>query len=259
MSVHLNELLEHVLEGEPALSDEVDEIFRRAGKLRRRRTRILLGSGIVVSAVIALAGYLLTTALLPGAKTPTARPSAAAPSVSVAPAVVVPSAVTDGVLATIAPLVDSKQLQIVPRRPDRGDGWRQYTVLDRGGASRGTVEVAIFDAPDKMCFPVRADPVACAHTEQAAGGIEYVRYDDDRDLDWQVHQTVARRPSDGRAVVVMATGERGTGDAVLGKPALTGAEVEKVATGAALFAAFGSDERCTANCPAFKVPVGRKK
>ena len=58
-----------------------------------------------------------------------------------------------------------------------------------------------------------ADRRPAPHRNATDDGIEYARYDDDQDVDWQVHQTIARRISDGRTVAVMATGERGTEDA----------------------------------------------
>jgi hypothetical protein len=256
MSVALRELLEHVLEGEPTLGDEVDAVFRRAARLRRRRTRALIVTGCAAVAAIGAAGYLLTTTLLPGTAPP--APVAAAPSVTTS-AVPVPSSIADPVLAVIAPFVDDKKMAIRPRPPERGNGWRQYSVLDEDGKARGTVEVAVYPSPDDLCFPVLAASGKCARTEWAPRGIEYVRYDDDQDLDWQVHQTIARRISDGRTVSVMATGERGTDDADEGKPPLTGKEVEKIATDPRLGDAFGPDEGCTGPsadaCPVFRVLV----
>jgi hypothetical protein len=171
----------------------------------------------------------------------------------------VPSAIADPVLAVVAPQVDGKGMHIFPRPPERGNGWRQYSVVDDEGKPRGTVEIAVYPAPEDLCFPVPAAPGKCARTEWAPRGIEYVRYDDDQDLDWQVHQTIARRISDGRTVAVMATGERGTDDADAGKPALTGAQVEKIATDPRLADAFGPAETCTGPsagaCPVFRVPV----
>lgn len=255
MSLQLSRLLESVLANAPAdteLGDQVDAVFREADRLRRRRTRAMVWSGVAVAAGIVAAGYLLTTTFLPA--TMGTAPEAAKPSVAV-----VPSTVADPVLTVVAPLVDGKRMHIYPRPPERGNGWRQYSVVDRDGKPRGTVEVAVYASPEDLCFPVLAAPGRCAHTEWAPRGIEYVRYDDDQDLDWQVHQTISRRISDGRVVSVMATGERGTDNASRGKPALTGAQVEQIATDPRLGDAFGPEERCTGPssgaCPAFRVPV----
>ena len=189
MSLQLSRLLESVLANAPAdteLGDQVDAVFREADRLRRRRTRALILSGVAVAAGIAAAGYLLTTTFLPA--TVGTAPEAAKQSVAA-----VPSTVADPVLTVVAPLVDGKRMHIYPRPPERGNGWRQYSVVDRDGKPRGMVEVAVYASPEGLCFPVLAAPGRCAHTEWAPRGIEYVRYDDDQDLDWQVHQTIARR------------------------------------------------------------------
>jgi hypothetical protein len=252
MSGQLGELLEHILDGEPALGDEVDAVFRRAEALRRRRARLLVAAGAGAVAGIVAAGYLLATTLLPATVEP--APVAAPPP----SAVPVPSAIADPVLAIIAPLVDGEKMTIRPRPPERGNGWRQYSVT-ADGEPRGTVQVAVYPAPDDLCFPKQGKRKKCARTDWAPRGIEYVRYDDEDDPDWQVHQTIARRISDGRTMAVMATGERGTDNPSRGKPALSGAQVEKIATDPRLGDAFGPDEECTGPsadaCPVFRVPV----
>jgi hypothetical protein len=254
MSVQLNRLLEHVLDGEPELGDEIDAVFRRADRLRRHRTRALIAAGVAIAAVIVATGYALTTTLMPGT-----TPDAAAPAAARSSAVPLPSTVADPVLALIAPIVDGRKMHIYPRPPERGSGWRQYSIVDQDGSPRGTVEVAVYSVAEDLCFPVLAAPRKCARTEWAPAGIEYVRYDDDHDLAWQVHQTNARRITDGRTVAVMATGERGTDNASRGKPGLTGAQIEQIATDRRLFNAFGPSEQCSGPssgaCPAFKVPV----
>jgi hypothetical protein len=254
MNLPLNDLLQHVLDGEPALGDEVDEIFRRADRLRRRRTHALLGAAAVAVATIAAGGYLLTTTVL-RAPDPVALPVVAKTSPSVW---VRPSGMADPVLTVIAPMIDKKRMHIFPRPPERGTGWRQYSVLDSDGRPHGTVEVAVYDVPGKLCFPVLADSGSCARADRA-DGVESRRYDDEKDLDWQVHQTIARRISDGRTVVLMVTGERGTDDAARGRPGLTGAQVEQAATDKRMFEAFdgeaGCDRESAADCPVFRVPL----
>ncbi|MET0418612.1 MAG: hypothetical protein ABW022_21570 [Actinoplanes sp.] len=254
MSLPLNDLLQHVLEGEPELGDEVDEVFRRADRLRRRRTQALLGAGAVAVAAIAAGGYLLATTLLRGSE-PVAPPVVAHPSPSVW---VRPSGMADPVLTVVAPMIDKKGMHIFPRPPERGNGWRQYSVLDSDGRPHGTLEVAVYDVPGELCFPVLTKPGSCARAD-TTDGVESRRYDDTKDLDWQVHQSIARRISDGRTIVVMVTGERGTNDEARGRPALTGAQVEQSATDDRMFAAFTADEACdrgsVSDCPAFRVPV----
>jgi hypothetical protein len=239
--------------------------------MRRRRIQTLIGAGLAVVAVIAAAGYALTSTLMPTATkiAPAAAPHATAqpgsvppgsvPPGSAPPASVPPSAAVDPVLGLLAPIVDGRQERITPRPPERGNGWRQYSVTDQDGTPRGTVAVAVYATGQNLCFPVLAAPHRCAKVEWAPAGVEYVRYDDEKNRDWQVHQTIARRISDGRTIALMATGERGGDDASAGRPGLSGAQIEQVATDRRLFDAFGQDEDCfgpsSGACPAFKVPV----
>jgi hypothetical protein len=256
VSAPLVELLGHVLEGEPGLVDEIDEVFRRAERLRRRRTRLLLIAGASIAAIIVLGGYLLTTTLLPARGTPQARPAShpSAPS-----AVPVPSAIADPVLALIAPMIDGDHLRIVPRPPARGFGWRQYSVLTASDEPRGTVQVAIFARPDDLCFPRRNGKDGCARPDKTATGVDFLRYGDGTDPDWQVNEAIARRTADGRTVAVMATGEREATDPADATPPLSGDEVKSLAIDARLLTAFGPKEGCDGPaadaCSVFKVPV----
>jgi hypothetical protein len=258
MSAPLSDLLQQVLQGEPELGDEVDAVFRRADRLRRLRTRALLGAGAAAVAVIAAAGYLLAVTLLPGI---TPIVAASAPPAA-APSAVPPSSTADPVRSVLLPPIDGKDLTIADGAEERGGGWRSYPVRDSDGRSRGTVAVAVYHVAADLCFPVRDAPDDCAHTEWAPRGIEFVRYDDEKDADRQVHETIARRISDGRTLAVMATGERGAGGS-RGKPALSGKQIEKVATDPRLFDAFDATEHCPvpsgAACPVFRVPVPDKK
>jgi hypothetical protein len=251
----LAELLGHVLEGEPALAGEVDEVFRRADVLRRRRTRTLLAAGAAIAGTVVLAGYLLTTTLLPARGAARSAPVASAITPSAVP---VPSTIADPVLAVLAPLVDGDHRRIVPRPPARGFGWRQYSVLAADGTPHGTIEIAVFARPHGLCFPRRSGHDGCSLLDHA-GGIDYVPYGDGTDPDWQVNQAIARRASDGRTVAVMATGEREAADPEDARPPLSADEVKRVVTDQRLFAAFGPGEGCDGPadgaCPVFKVPV----
>ncbi|GAA3339636.1 hypothetical protein GCM10020358_24110 [Amorphoplanes nipponensis] len=250
MSALLTAVLERACDGEPPPADAVPDISRRADRLRRRRARRVVLAGLIVVALVVLLGYALTTVLLPGPK-PRSTAAVAVPQPR-------PSAVLDPVLAVLAPAVDAKGYRIVPRLPAAGVGWRQYAVLGADGQPRGLVEVAVYDAPAGLCLPVRADPDACALPDRTRAGVEYARYAETRDADWQVHEVIARRVVDGRTVAVMATGERGTGDAGRGEPPLTTVEVARAATDVRLPDAFGVGERCNAPapaCPILRVPV----
>ncbi|WP_250036202.1 hypothetical protein [Paractinoplanes maris] len=259
MSAPLNRLLEHVLEGEPPLGDEVDEVFRRAARLRRRRTQAVLLAGAGTAGLIVVLGYALTATLLssppatisPGTADPGDVVAATAPPMpSGVPA---PAPVTDGVRTVVEPLLEGRRLRIVPASARRGDGWRQYRIADAQGRSRGTVRVAVFDVRKKWCFPVAADPEACARPDRT-GGLEFVRYDDVSDPDRQVRQTVTRRNGEDQVLAVLAAGEVDAG-AQRGRPALTGAQVEQVATDERVLDAFDAGEDCDDGCPDFPTPV----
>jgi hypothetical protein len=245
MTVRLADLLQPVLQGEPPLGDEVDAVFRRAGKLRRRRLHLLFASGGAAVALVGVAGFVLATTFIPH-QVPR--------QVHVPPSVSVPSPAPDAVLAVLTPVLHDKDLKVLPGTPSAGTGWRKYPVVAADGKSRGTVEVAIYHVAEDLCFPVPDAPGKCAHTEWAPKGVEFVRYDDEQDSDRQVHQTIARRITDGRTLAVMAAGKRDAG-AAKGKPALTGKQIEKIATDHALFDAFAPDEQCTSDCPDFRVKV----
>jgi hypothetical protein len=243
---HLGDLLEQALRTEPPVSDGVAAVYRRAEAIRRRRAGTVVAVGVAAVVLVAALGYVLTTAILPA---PVQRSAAATAA---------PAARPDPALLAVRGAVPDT-LRVVPREPVRGQGWRQYTVLNRtSGRPRGLVEIAVYRAPGGLCFPVLADPDACALPDRAGNDVEYVRYADDSDVDWQVHQAIARRRSDGRVVAVMATGERGTGDAMAGRPPLTPAQAARLAADPALMAAFGPAESCTGPdpaCPVLKVEV----
>jgi hypothetical protein len=241
-------LLAQVFDGEPPIGDGVEAAFRRAEKIRRRRLRQIIGAGAAAAIVVATVGYALTSAVLP--TTPKRTPGAAA-----AP---VPTPARDPALTVLAAVTAGKDLRVVPRPPARGDGWRQFTALSTdAGRPRGLIEISVYAAPDGLCFPVRADPDVCAKPDRS-GDVEYVRYADTGNDDWQVTQTVARRRSDGRVVVVMATGERGTGDAEAGRPPLSARETARVALDPRVMGMFRADERCNGpdpDCPVLRVPL----
>lgn len=245
----LGETLKQAFHGEPPVADGIEAVYRRAEIIHRRRLRTVISSGVAAVLLVIALGYGLTTAILPGsASRGVASPTAGSP----------PTPPADPVLAAVRTVI-AKDLRVVPREPVRGDGWRQYTVLSReSGHPRGLIEVSAYAAPDGICFPVLADDDACARPDRAGDDVEYVRYADDRDVEWQVNEAIARRSSDGRVVAVQATGERGTTDAEQGRPPLTGPQTARLAADPRLLSAFGAEERCNGPnpaCPLLSVPV----
>jgi hypothetical protein len=224
------------------LGDALDDIFRRAETVRRRRIRSLFGAAAGAAAGLVAVGYALTALLLPD----TSHPSAAAGRSTVT---------ADPVLAVLRPALRGSGLRVEAREPARGAGWRRYLVLTAAGRPRGVVEVATYAAPPRLCFPARGAPDACALPERG-GGTGYVRYVVDGDP--QVNEVIARRPGDGRVIVVQAAGERGTGSAAGGRPALSALMAARIATDARIAAGFGAAERCTGpdgGCPVLAVPL----
>lgn len=241
------DLLERVLDSEPPLpEDSVEAVFGRAEKLRRRRLRLLITAGVAAALGIGAAGYATATTLMPR------EPDRGAVA-STAPAVEV-----DPALRAVRAVLP-EGLRGVPREPVRGPGWRQFTVLDRdSGRPRGIVEISAYAAPDGLCFPVLADRDACARPDHYGDDVEFTRYTDESDPDWQSTEVIARRLSDGRVVVVQATGERGTGNARDGRPPLTPAQATVLAADPALASAFDPGESCNGPdpaCPVLTVPV----
>ena len=233
-------LAEAVPDSEPPVGDAVDDIFRRAGAVRRRRIGALLAAGALAVVGIVAAAFALTSLLLPNAPRP-------APAVRTAPP-------GDPVLDLIRPVLRTSGLVVIAREPARGPGWRRYRVLTSNGRSRGIVEISAYAAPDGLCFPVRGHPGVCARPELAAGAM-YARYSADRDVDWQVNEVIARF-ADGRVIVVQATGERGTGTATGGRPPLSALVAARIATDPRVAAGFAErNDRCPAACPVLMVPV----
>ena len=235
-----------VFAGEPSIGHGVALVYRRADRRHRRRLQVVLAIGAVAAALVAALGLALATAVVPdSARRVTAGLPVPAPGVDPA--------------LTILRTAAGQDLRVQPREPSRGEGWRQYAVLTRAtGKSRGLIEVSVYTAPDGICFPVLADPKACARPARAGADVEYVRYGSARDVDWQVYQAMARRLSDGRVLTVLATGERGTGDAVAGRPPLTPLQTVTLASNPALFSAFGPGETCDGPepaCPLLIAPV----
>lgn len=246
--VRFGEVLEQVFAGgEPPIQGGVAEVYRRAERMRRARLRAVIAAGAVAALLAAAVGYVLTTSVVPSTPRRNPQPAEAAPAPEVDPVLTILRGTADG------------SLRIVPRAPAAGPGWRQYTVLHRKtGRPHGMIEVSVYSAPDGVCFPVLADPQACARPEYFADDVEYARYADDRDVDWQVYQAMGRRLSDGRLLAVMSTGERGTGDADTGRPPLTPLQTATLATDTRLMSAFGPGESCNGPdpaCPLLKVPV----
>jgi hypothetical protein len=237
-------LVEALPDQEPPVGDAVEDIFRRAEVVRRRRVRALLAAAALAVVGIVAVGYALTALLLPTA--PRHAPAEAGNT----------SAPGDAVRDLIRPVLAASGLRLVPHEPARGDGWRRYRVLAPNGRSRGVIEISAYPAPNGLCFPVRGHPGVCARPDVAAGGVAYVRYTTNGDVNWQVNEVIARFP-DGRMIVVQAMGERGTGTGAAGRPPLSALVAARIAADPRIAAGFGDgdEDRCAAECPVLRVPV----
>lgn len=234
-------LAKAVPDAEPPIGDAVEDIFRRAEAVRRRRVGALLAAAALAVAGIVALGFALTALLLPNAPRPAPAGRSAPPA--------------DPVLDVLRPVLRTSGLRVLAREPARGPGWRRYRVLTSNGRSRGMVEISAYAQRNGLCFPVRGHPGVCARPDVAAGGVAYARYTDDRDVDWQVNEVIARFV-DGRVIVVQATGERGTGTAAGGRPPLSALVAARIATDPRVAAGFGDrNDRCPAACPVLMVPV----
>jgi hypothetical protein len=110
-----------VPEHEPPVGDAVQDIFRHAEAVRRRRVRALLAAAALAVAGVIAAGYALTGVLLPAAP----RHS---PAEAFAPG--------DPVLDVVRPVLRAAGLRVAAREPARGNGWRRYRVLAPNGRRR---------------------------------------------------------------------------------------------------------------------------
>jgi hypothetical protein len=240
----LRDLLAPALVDEPPLTGAISEVYRRSDRLARRRSRAVAAAGLAVAGLVTAIGYALTTVLLPTA--PAHVVATAAP------------AAPDPIRTLLASMLRASHFTVVPREPARGDGWRRYLVLNQAGRPHGLIEVSAYAAPDGLCFPVLSTRRACARPMRAGDNVEYVRYTFDRDVDWQVNQVIARRRSDGRTIVVQATGERGTGTAAGGRPPLSALVAARIAADPRIAAGFGAQENCNGPdpaCPVLSVAV----
>ena len=153
-----------------------------------------------------LLGYALTTALLPG------QPRPRSPQ----PAVPAPAPAVDPVLAVLAPPSTRRATGSCRACRPRGAGWRQYAVLDARRASRAAwSRWPSTTRRHGLCFPVLAEPDACALPDRTRARHRIRPLRRDRDVDWQVHQAIARRrrtagrwPSWPRASGAPAVAER---------------------------------------------------
>jgi hypothetical protein len=246
-STTLADRLVPVFAGEPPLDNPVAAVLARAGRLHRRRSRLVLTAGAVVVTLVTFVAYALTTVVLPNTPKRTTY---------IEPVAAVTTPHRDPALDQLAPLLRASGMKITPR--DHGDGWRQYDVQSKTGRPHGLIELAIYDQPDGLCFPLLADHTACARPETTPANVQYARYAFDRDVNWQVNETMARRLPDGPTLVIQATGERGTGSPTAGRPPMTALLTARLAVDPRLMAAFAPGEHCNGpspDCPALKVPV----
>jgi hypothetical protein len=245
--ISLGDRLIPVFADEPPLDDPVTAVFAHAGRLHRRRSRIVLTSGAVVVTLVTFIAYALTTVMLPNTPQRTTY---------IEPVATVITRHPDQAVTLLAPILSSSGMKITPR--DHGDGWRQYDVQSKTGRPHGLIELSVYDEPDGLCFPVLADRTACARPETTPANVQYARYAFDRDVNWQVNETMARRLPDGRTLVIQATGERGTGSPTAGRPPVTALLTARLAVDPRLMAAFAQGEHCNGpspDCPTLKVPV----
>jgi hypothetical protein len=242
----LDEQLGRAFDDEPPVGDAIEAVFVRAERLRQRRIRRLLLTGLTAVVLVAAAGYGLTSVLLPSAASPAVAP-AAPPATAGAP-------VTADDLAPVLAAISG--LDVQPRDPAAGPGWRHYSAFDAAGHARGLIEISVYWQSGGVCLPVLGDPNACA-LPQHVTGLEYARYTWDTDVNWQINEVIARRLTDGRTIAVQATGRRNSDDAESGRPPLTGRQAADVATDPRVLAAFGPAESC--NDPAVTCPDLRAK
>jgi hypothetical protein len=239
MSAAMTTMLEQACANEPPVGNAVNDIFRRAEHLHRKRVTTVLVAALCAVAVLILLGYALTTYLLPTTAKP--HPPTAAIAAVTQPR---PTADLDPALSLLSRPIDAKNLSITPEAA--GPGWRAYAVK---GPQNNHIRLAIYNAPTAVCLPVKADPLACATPDTTPTGMQYARYATEHS-----HEVIARRVVDGRTLALQVTSLTGT-------PLLTLRELATLATNPRLLDAFGLGESCNpptpppTPCPTFPAPV----
>jgi hypothetical protein len=243
----VRDLLDGVLDDEPAMPDAGVAVFTQADRMRRRRRRrvLFIATGLVV--LVAFAGNALTELIVPTVvpqrtPAPVLAPTPAASGPRATPA----ATATDPLLTFTAGLLGTSGSQFRPKTS--GDGWWRYEVVD-DGAVTGSLEYVLYSTTAGLCLPPTTAPSSRCVRMAVRNEVRYYTYEDP---DQGFAELIGVRESDSRAFAVQSTGL--DGDAA----PLTVTELKRLALDEGLAKQLDDDEWCDrpdTSCPTLGVPV----
>jgi hypothetical protein len=259
----VRDLLDGVLDDEPAMPDAAVAVFTQADRLRKRRRRRVLLTATAVVVLVAFTGNALTELIVPTvvpkiSADPTATPAASAPGVSApeatasgvtasgAPGASAAAAASDPLLAFSATLLAPSGSQLRPNAT--GEGWSRYDVVDSGEVT-GTLEYVLYSTTAGLCLPPTPTPSDRCVRMALRNDVRYYTYEDP---DAGFAELIGVRQKDSRAFAVQSRGL--DGDAA----PLTVTELKRLALDRGLATQLDDDEWCDrpdASCPELGVPV----
>jgi hypothetical protein len=255
----VRDLLDGVLDDEPAMPDATVAVFTQADRLRRRRRRrvLLIATALVI--LVAYTGNALTELIVPTVvpkltADPTPGPMPVAPGpIAGGPMAANGGQRTPAVAAAIDPLLTYSATLLQPSgtrlRPDAtGDGWWRYDVVD-DDVITGSLEYVLYSTTAGLCLPPTATPSSRCARMALRNDVRYYTYEDP---DQGFAELIGVRQSDSRAFAVQSTGL--DGDAA----PLTVTELKRLALDPTLAEHLDGDEWCDrpdASCPSLEVPV----
>jgi hypothetical protein len=244
----VRDLLDGVLDDEPAMPDAAVAVFTQADRMRKRRRRrvLLIATALVI--LVAYTGNALTELIVPTvvpkiSADPTTAPTAAAS----APGAASPAAAaSDPLLTFTATLLAPSGSQLRPNAT--GDGWWRYDVVD-DGAVTGTLEYVLYSTTAGLCLPPTPTPSSRCVRLALRNDVRYYTYEDP---DQGFAELIGVRQTDSRAFALQSTGL--DGDAA----PLTVTELKRLALDPGLITRLDDDEWCDrpdAACPTLGVRV----
>jgi hypothetical protein len=242
----VRDLLDGVLDDEPAMPDAAVAVFTQADRMRKRRRRrvLFIATGLVV--LVAFAGNALTELIVPTVVPQRTAGPAVAPTPAADGPPATPAAVADPLLTFTTELLRPSGSQFRPKAA--GDGWWRYDVVDDGTVT-GSLEYVLYSTTAGLCLPPTTAPSSRCVRMALRNDVRYYTYEDP---DQGFAELIGVRESDSRAFALQSTGL--DGDAA----PLTVTELKRLALDPGLTKHLTDDEWCDrpdTSCPTLGVPV----